>query len=87
MLEELLGRTWKPGTFWNVNLPHPEPGAREPRVVYCPLDPAPLPLNYRVDGNVARYCGDYQRRARVPGSDVDVCFGGDIAVTLVDMSA
>jgi 5'-nucleotidase len=85
VLRDLLGRPWQPGTFWSVNLPHPEPGGPEPTVVFCPLDPSPLPLAYRLegDGRVAHYCGDYFSRARVAGSDVDVCFGGDIAVTLV----
>jgi 5'-nucleotidase len=31
------------------------------------------------------YAGDYHERPRVPGSDVDVCFGGDIAVTLASI--
>jgi 5'-nucleotidase len=54
-------------------------------VVVCPLDPSPLPVAYRFegDGGVAYYCGDYQSRARVPGSDVDQCFGGRITVTLM----
>jgi 5'-nucleotidase len=83
VLRALLARPCPPGTFWNVNLPHPEPGGPEPAVVFCPLDPSPLPLRYRVEGNVAEYCGDYQQRVRVPSRDVDVCFGGQIAVTSV----
>jgi len=43
-------------------------------MVVCSLDPSPLPLRYRVDGDLAEYCGDYQKRARRPLSDVDVCF-------------
>jgi len=54
-------------------------------LVVCPLDPSPLPLNYRVDGDVAIYSGDYQRRARRPSSDVDVCFGGRISATLIQI--
>ncbi len=85
VIADLMARPWEPNTFWNVNLPHPEPGAADPAVVFCPLDPSPLPLDYRLesDGLVAHYRGDYQARARVTGSDVDVCFGGRIAVTLV----
>jgi 5'-nucleotidase len=82
-IEPLLNQPWVPGTFWNVNLPHPEPGAPEPRVVECPLDPSPLPLTYRVEGETFEYIGVYRDRARRPGSDVDVCFSGDVAVTLV----
>ena len=85
VLRDLLARPWVPGTFWNVNLPHPEPGAPEPAVVSCPLDPSPLPLSFRIEGDFAHYDGDYQRRARVPGGDVATCFGGRIAVTLVTL--
>ena len=85
---DLLSRPWRPATFWNVNLPHLEPGAPEPEVVECPLDPSPLPLHYEwgEDDASARYGGDYHGRARVPGSDVDVCFSGRIAVTRVAVS-
>jgi 5'-nucleotidase len=85
VLADLLDRPWEPGTFWNVNLPHPEPGGPDPEVVFCPLDPSPLPLSYRVEGDESRYTGDYHRRARQPSSDVDVCFGGRIAVSLVPL--
>jgi 5'-nucleotidase len=81
----LLARPWEPGTFWNVNLPHPEPGGPEPEVVFCPLDPSPLPLDFRVEADAATYAGNYQARARVPSADIDVCFGGRIAVSLIRM--
>jgi 5'-nucleotidase len=71
------------GTIWNVNFPHLSPEDREPEVVFCSLDPSPLPLSYHVEGDQAVYAGDYQSRIRRPGSDVDVCFGGQIAVTLI----
>jgi 5'-nucleotidase len=83
VLGRLLEIPWTPCTFWNVNLPHPEPGAPEPEIVFCPLDPSPLPLDYHVLDDRARYCGVYQERARRPSSDVDVCFRGQIAVTLI----
>jgi 5'-nucleotidase len=83
VLAVLMERPWEPGTFWNVNLPHPEPGGPDPEVVFCPLDPSPLPLSYHVEGDAVRYTGDYQKRARRPSSDVDVCFGGRIAISLV----
>jgi 5'-nucleotidase len=85
VLRVLLGRPWQPGTFWNVNLPHPEPGAPEPEIVFCPVDPSPLPLSFRLEGDVARYDGDYQGRARIPSADVAVCFGGRIAVSRVPL--
>lgn len=85
VLAELLDKPWRPGTFWNVNLPHPAPGAPEPAIVECPLDPSPLPLSFRVEGDQAHYDGDYQARARTPGADVATCFGGAIAITLISL--
>ncbi len=83
ILAELMRRPWIPGTFWNVNLPHPAPGEGEPEVVECPVDTHPLPYHYVVDEKGAHYWSDYHKRPRAPGSDVDVCFSGRIAVSLV----
>jgi len=85
LLRDLTTRPRQPGLFWNVNLPHPEPGAADPDVVFCPLDPAPLPLDFRRDGDLWHYAGDYHNRRRAPGADVDVCFRGHIAVTRIEM--
>jgi 5'-nucleotidase len=81
VLRELLALPREEGVFWNVNLPHVEVGAPDPEVIYCPLDPAPLPLTFRRDGDLWHYVGDYHSRRRAPGADVDVCFRGRIAVT------
>jgi 5'-nucleotidase len=81
VLRDILERPCRPGVFWNINLPHLEPDAPMPEVVCCPLDPAPLPLSFRREGELFHYDGDYHERRRQPGSDVDVCFRGDIAVT------
>ena len=79
----LMARPWEPGTFWNVNLPHLGPEDPEPEVVFCPHDPSPLPLSYKVEEGQAVYAGVYQTRVRRVHADVDVCFGGRIAVTLI----
>lgn len=84
VLAELLARPVEPGLFYNVNLPHLAPREADPEVVFCPLDPHPLPLSYRhEDDGGLHYDGDYHARARTPGADVDVCFGGRIAVTAI----
>ena len=44
LLRRLMAQPWEPGTFWNVNFPHLEPEQPEPDIVFCPLDPSPLPL-------------------------------------------
>jgi 5'-nucleotidase len=85
VLRELTARPWTRGTFWNVNLPHPEPGGPDPEVVFCRLDPTPLPLSFREEGEWLVYNGDYHQRGREPGTDVDLCFRGKIAVTAISL--
>ncbi len=81
VIDDLLTRPLEPGSFWNVNLPHLLPQEREPEVVFCQACTKPLPVNYRIEGSEFYYVGNYQQRARTVGSDVDVCFNGNIAVT------
>jgi 5'-nucleotidase len=85
VLRDLMARPWQAGQFWNVNLPHLAGGSDVPPVVFCPLDPSPLPIDFRQDGDLWQYAGDYHARRRVPGSDVDVCFGDQIAVTRLSL--
>ena len=74
---------WEAGTFWNVHFsPDLLPEEPDPEVVFCPLDSSPLPLNYRVEADQVVYW-ETIKGERKPGSDVDVCFGGRIAVTLI----
>ena len=49
VLRRLMAQPCEPGTFWNVNLPHPAPGSEEPEIILCPLDASPLPLDYRIE--------------------------------------
>jgi 5'-nucleotidase len=86
LLRHLLEQPWTPGVFWNVNLPHLEPGAPDPEVVFCPLDPQPLPLSFRREGELLHYDGDYHGRRRQSGTDVAVCHAGTIAVTRLALS-
>ena len=84
VLTELIARPIEPGLFYNVNFPHLAADAPEPAIVFCPLDPNPLPLSYRHEENGHhRYDGDYQARRSQAGSDVDICFTGSIAVTAI----
>jgi 5'-nucleotidase len=83
VLEDLLPRPLPPGGFWNVNLPHLEVDQPEPKIILCEPSVAPLPVDYRVEGDVYYYQGEYAKRDRTPGTDVDICFGGNIAVTLI----
>jgi 5'-nucleotidase len=81
VLKDLLERPLEPGCFWNVNLPHLLPGEPDPEVVFCPPCTKPLPVNYRIEGDDYYYVGEYGKRDRTPGSDVDICFSGKIAIT------
>lgn len=83
ILEDLLARETEPGTYWNVNLPHLDPTDPDPEVVFCQTCTAPLPVAYRVEGDHLHYQGVYADRKRSPGSDVDTCFSGRIAVALL----
>ena len=84
ILADLLGRPVEPGLFYNVNLPNLPSGTVKPEVIWCQLDPNPLPLNYlHEEESGLYYAGDYQLRHRTLGADVDICFGGRIAVTAV----
>lgn len=85
VLEYLLPRPLPPGSFWNVNLPHLEATQPEPEIVLCKPSIDPLPIDYRVEENTYFYQGKYAQRVRTPGTDVDVCFGGNIAVTMIKL--
>jgi 5'-nucleotidase len=91
---ELLAQPLADGEFWNVNYPHlaPDVLGLPPRVV-CPPCRAPLNVEY-IGENVASsgengpgtarsyyYSATYAARPVEPGSDVAICFGGEVAVS------
>jgi 5'-nucleotidase len=81
LLLDLVNRPYTPGQFWNINLPHPLPGDPEPAIIFCQPCTQPLPCSFRVEGENFYYSGEYSQRQRDRGSDVAVCFAGNIAVT------
>ncbi len=85
VLEDLFSRPLPSGSFWNVNLPHLPPDATEPEIVFCPPSISPLPVDYRIEGDLYYYQGVYAQRDRDRGTDVDVCFSGNIAVTQIQL--
>jgi 5'-nucleotidase len=88
------GRRFFNVNFPHSSAAHPE---QLPETVFCPLDPSPLPLAFErlphVDGGTPaavaagphpasfRYAGNYHRRRRLPGHDVEVCMNGKISIT------
>lgn len=67
--------------FWNVNLPHLDPGAPEPEAVRCEPGKRPLPVRFAAEGERQRYIGVYSEREREKGSDVEECFSGRISIS------
>lgn len=71
------------GEFWCVNFPHHPPGEIAlPPLRDCVPARSPLPVSFAAleDGH-HHYNARYADRGRDPGSDVAVCFGGEIAVS------
>lgn len=85
VLEKLRYHSLPEGSFWNVNLPHLEPGTKEPEIVFCQPSIDSLPVNYRVEKDLYYYQGEYAQRDRTQNTDVDVCFSGNIAVTQISL--
>lgn len=81
VLTTVVGRPVAAGEFWNVNLPALDPDAPPPAVVECLVDPSPLDLAYRLEVDGWHYDSIYHARPRRAGHDVDVCFGGGIALS------
>ncbi len=81
VLTKLMQRKWVAGRFWNVNLPHLQPGAPEPQIIDCPTCTQPLPTEFRVEDDRFWYIGEYRDRRRDPGADVEVCLSGNISVS------
>lgn len=80
-LDRLLALPLPPNSFWNVNLPHRANLDELPQIVLCEPSADPLPIDYQLQDDVLIYTGVYRDRVRSTGTDVDVCFGGNIAVT------
>lgn len=86
VLAQLLRRRPALGGYWNVNLPHPVNESAGCDVVHCPLDPSPHAVRYESRGEHFTYTGDFHARPRLPDHDVDVCFGGRIAVSHITLT-
>lgn len=85
--EVLLRRPCPAGSFWNVNLPHLDHPRVMPEIVFCPLDPNPLPVRFRTEAGKFVYHAIYQDRHRDEGCDIEVCFSGRIAATLIPVTS
>lgn len=77
----LLQQELDTGQYWNVNLPHPFNGGSPLEYMICPLDKNPHDYTYTQSADTYRYKGIIHNRPRDAGGDVDICFGGKIAVS------
>ena len=84
VLPFLLSQPLESGMFWNVNFPHPDE-EHDPDWLFVLPERQSLQLKYDVTGDEIMYTGHYQERPRIAGSDVDVCFGGRIAISKVSV--
>ncbi len=83
VLPWLAGERLDPGEFWNVNFPSLPAGAGDPEIVLCDHLGSPLHVAFEPVEGGFRYSGNYHARDRKPGSDVDTCFSGAIAISRV----
>lgn len=86
LLEEALSA----GDYWNINLPHVPASDTLPERVHCPPSKRPLPVAFEeldAEDKERRfaYSGVYADREREPGSDIDACFGGKIAISKLSL--
>jgi 5'-nucleotidase len=82
-LAEVLTRAALGGAFWNINLPDPVGEVPQPSLVECDYDNERLPVGFEYAEGKWRYVSRYQSRAKNPGRDIDLCFGGAITLSAV----
>ena len=87
VLRHVLERGVGLGEFWNANLPAPPGTPVDPAaapsapIVECPVDPSPGALGFERTDRGFAWRADYHARPRRAHHDVDVCFGGRVALT------
>jgi 5'-nucleotidase len=80
-LERVLSAACPVKEYWNINLPHPDPGDSVP-ITDCAPDDEPLDVRFRRDDDgVFHFSGTYQARPRTAGRDVELCLGGAVTVS------
>jgi 5'-nucleotidase len=83
LAEKTLGR----GEFWSVNFPLlADLNGELPEVVFCERSRRPLPVKYEASEEGLQYVrGLYHLREYEPGSDIDTCFSGKIAISRIEL--
>lgn len=83
VLDLLLSKNLPKQHFWNVNLPHLKPEILDTEIVFCQPSVLPLPLTFKQEKNYYFYHGEYSKRQAEKDSDIDICFSGKIAISLI----
>lgn len=84
VLRDLFDRELPAGSLWNVNFPDLGDVTDRPEVVDCRADTSPMPSRYFRDGDSFTNDWSYDTRPRLPGRDIDRCFGGATTVSRID---
>ena len=85
ILPMLLKEMLAPGQFWNINLPSTLVAGCRVDYQFGPLDKHPHKYQFRKEGDNYHYEGIIHDRPRTAGSDVDICFGGKISITRMEI--
>ena len=83
ILPVIMEKSLSGGQYWNINLPHPLDINSHPKYRICGLEKNPHDYVFMGESDCYFYDGDIHNRPRSPGTDVDVCYSGQIAVTLL----
>ena len=85
LLADRMQKNLAPGEFWNVNLPSPLTPDKTVPWKLCPRDRHAHNYQFKEKNGHYHYEGTIHDRPHSAGSDVDVCFGGEISVTLMEI--
>ena len=85
LLTDLLANHRGEPVLTNVNLPDRAASDQwqSIRSIECDVDPSPLPGNYRETQRGLIHGALYADRPRKAGMDTEVCFGGDVSISVV----
>jgi 5'-nucleotidase len=85
VITDILNQATPEGRYWNVNLPcGPDPD-HPPERRTAPPDRHPHDYRYILEDELYRLEGVIHDRPRAKDSDVDVCFGGCVSITPLEI--
>lgn len=84
ILPVIMEKDLSAGQYWNINMPHPLDFNSEPEYQFCRLEKSPYDYIFLRNSDLYYYEGSIHNRPRGAGTDVDACYSGKIAVTLME---